>query len=193
MKKLVFASSNKNKLKEIAQRLPDGFELISLSDLNITEDIPETADTFQGNAFLKASYIAENYQIDCFADDSGLEVPALDGAPGVYSARYAGEDRSDEANMNKLLDALKNSEDRTANFKTVICLYINGEYLYFEGKVEGEIIKEKRGEYGFGYDPIFVPKGEVRTFAEMELSEKNQFSHRAKALDKMMEFLSYIK
>lgn len=190
MTKLVFASSNKNKLKEISSRLPERYELVSLSDLAITEDIPETADSFQGNAYLKASYIVENYQLDCFADDSGLEVNALNGAPGVYSARYAGAQRSDEANIEKLLDVLKDSTDRSASFKTVICLHLMNKYYYFEGIVEGDIIREKRGENGFGYDPIFIPKGENRTFAEMTMEEKNQFSHRARALDKMMAFLA---
>lgn len=192
MKKLVFASSNKNKLKEIAQRLPEGYELISMNELNIMDEIPETADTFQGNAFLKASYLVEHYKIDCFADDSGLEIKALNGEPGVFSARYAGEHRSDDDNMDKVLASLKNYIDRSANFKTVICLNINGTYQYFEGTVEGKIIDEKRGKNGFGYDPIFIPNGENRTFAEMTVEEKNAFSHRAKALDKMMKFLSEI-
>lgn len=192
MKKLVFASSNKNKLKEIAQRLPEGYELISMNELNIMDEIPEAADTFQGNAFLKASYLVEHYKIDCFADDSGLEIKALNGEPGVFSARYAGEHRSDDDNMDKVLASLKNYIDRSANFKTVICLNINGTYQYFEGTVEGKIIDEKRGKNGFGYDPIFIPNGENRTFAEMTVEEKNAFSHRAKALDKMMKFLSEI-
>lgn len=190
MKQLVFASSNQNKVKEIRQRLPKGYEVVSMRDLNITDDIPETADTFEGNALLKAQYLFANYQLDCFADDSGLVIHALNGDPGVYSARYAGPQRSDNDNMNKVLEALKGIEERTAAFKTVIVLCLNGEYHSFEGSVEGAIIHEKKGEHGFGYDPIFVPNGSTRTFAEMTMEEKNGFSHRSRALDKMMSFLS---
>ena len=189
MNKLVFATANKHKLKEVQAMLPDNIQIISLSDIGFTGDIPETEDTLEGNALLKARYIHERYHIPCFADDTGLETEALNGAPGVYSARYAGVEGSQEvrakANINKLLNELAGKTNRKARFRTVIA-YIdadNKEYL-FEGVVNGSIIEEVKGAEGFGYDPIFLPEGYDVTFAQMPLSEKNQISHRARAFQK---------
>jgi XTP/dITP diphosphohydrolase len=186
--KLLFTSSNKHKTTEIRNQLPD-FEILNLIDVGCTEEIPETASTFIGNARLKARHGAENFGVNCFSDDSGLEVLALNNAPGVYSARYAGPERNDESNLQKLLADLKDEESREACFKTAIVLILNGEEHIFEGVVEGSIITEKRGQNGFGYDPIFVPKGHSKTFAEMTLDEKSNLSHRARAVQKMVEFL----
>lgn len=188
MTTLIFASHNLNKAKEIAELLPENFQLQTLTDLGFHEEIPETGETFEANALLKASYLNNKLQTDTFADDSGLLVKSLNGAPGVYSARYAGTGNADD-NMNKLLSELEEFEDKSAHFKTVIALIQNNQTYYFEGIVNGKIISEKRGNYGFGYDPIFIPEGESRTFAEMQPHEKAQFSHRAQALAKMMEFL----
>lgn len=188
--KLVFATHNKNKLKEIKAMLPEHIELLSLDDIGCTEDIAETAETIQGNAALKAEYIQQQYGYDCFADDTGLEVEALDGAPGVYSARYAGDDKDSEANLKKLLREMEGKTDRAARFKTVIALRMENEEHFFTGICEGNILKEKRGQEGFGYDPIFQPEGFERTFAEMSLSEKAELSHRGKAFRKLMEHLS---
>lgn len=157
--KLIFATHNKHKLQEIKLLLPKNIELVSLTDLNITEEIPETADTLKGNALLKAKYIYDNFKLNCFADDSGLEVDVLNGAPGVYSARYAGEHKSDADNNQKLLSALKDKTKRDACFKTVIALVINGEEHFFEGRIDGKIINELQGTQGFGYDPLFIPEG----------------------------------
>ena len=188
--KLVFASNNNNKIKEIQQLLPSSFEVVSLQDIDCTEDILETADTIEGNAILKANYVTEKYGLNCFADDSGLEVDVLNGAPGVYSARYAGEQKNDDNNMNKLLSNLENETNRKANFKTVICLNINGEQHLFTGIINGKIIKEKIGDNGFGYDPIFVPDGYTKTFAELTMEEKSSISHRGQAVKQLVEFLS---
>lgn len=186
--KLVFASNNTNKIKEIQQLLPSSFEILSLKEINCTEDIPETADTIEGNAILKANYITEKYGLNCFADDSGLEVEILNGAPGVYSARYAGETKNDDNNMNKLLLNLKDKTNKKANFKTVICLNINGEQHLFKGIINGKIIKEKVGTNGFGYDPIFVAEGHIKTFAELTLEEKSSISHRGQAVKQLVDF-----
>lgn len=188
--KLVFGTNNKHKLEEVKSILPETIELISLADINCHEDIPETADTLEGNAFQKAYYIKENYGYDCFADDTGLEVEALDNAPGVYSARYAGPGHDPEANMNKLLSALEEKENRKAHFRTAIALLLNGKEYIFEGIINGVIIDEKRGCAGFGYDPIFIPEGYSQTFAEMGNELKNKISHRALAVQKLTAFLS---
>jgi XTP/dITP diphosphohydrolase len=184
---LVFATNNQNKLKEVKSKLKA--EILGLADIHCNEDIEETGKTFEENAFIKAKYVLDKYGYDCFADDSGLEVEALDGAPGVYSARYAGEHGNAEANMNKLLENLKGIGNRKARFVTVICLINKENTLYFRGEINGTIINEKRGDDGFGYDPIFVPDGFNRTFAEMTLEEKNKMSHRAVALEKMTQHL----
>ena len=189
-KKFVFATNNAHKLEEVTAILGDKIELLSMKDIHCHADIPETADTLEGNALLKARYIFENYNMDCFADDTGLEVEALNGAPGVYSARYAGPGHDSEANMNKLLHEMENKENRKARFRTVIALILNGKEYLFEGIVNGTIINEKRGESGFGYDPIFVPDTYSQTFAEMGNDIKNQISHRAEAVKKLTAFLS---
>ena len=188
-KKLVVATNNAHKLEEIAAILGDEMELLSLKDIHCDADIPETADTLEGNARQKAMYIYENYGMDCFADDTGLEVEALNGAPGVYSARYAGDGHDSEANMQKLLHELEDKENRKAQFRTAICLILEGKEYLFEGIVKGEIIKEKRGGAGFGYDPIFVPEGHELTFAELGNNIKNTISHRARAVEKLCLFL----
>lgn len=187
--KLLFATSNINKAKELEKLMPEGIELLTLRDIELTEDIPETSDTIEGNAKQKADYIKNNLGLDCFADDTGLEVNALNGEPGVRSARYAGEQRSDEDNMNLLLKNLE-GKDRSARFKTVIALHLNGVYKEFEGIVEGKIRTEKIGEQGFGYDPIFEPENLGRTFAQMNTEEKNQYSHRARAFAKLLAYLN---
>lgn len=190
MKKLVFATNNAHKLEEIRAILGDKVEILSLNDINCHADIPETADTLQGNAALKAQYIYENYGLDCFADDTGLEVEALDGAPGIYSARYAGgEGHDSEANMKKLLSEMQDKENRKARFRTVICLIEAGKEHFFEGIVNGSIIRERKGGAGFGYDPVFMPDGYSETFAEMGNEEKNKISHRARAVQKLCEYL----
>ncbi len=186
---LVFVSGNNNKVKEISNKLPDFFSLKGLKDLNVFDEIPETSDTFKGNAQQKADYIFEKFGLNCFADDSGLEVDALNGAPGVYSARYAGNQKDDNANNLLLISKLKNETNRSARFKTVICLILEGKHYFFEGTIEGQIILEARGGDGFGYDPLFVPNGSNKTFAELTLEVKNQISHRAKAVEKMVSFL----
>ncbi len=189
-RKLVFATNNAHKLEEVAAILGDQVELLSLNDISCQTDIPETADTLEGNALLKATYIYENYHLDCFADDTGLEVEALNGAPGVYSARYAGGEGHDaQANMLKLLHELEGKENRKAQFRTAISLILDGKEYLFEGVIKGEIIKEKRGDSGFGYDPVFMPEGYDRTFAELGNDIKNQISHRALAVQKLCEFL----
>ena len=188
-KKLVVATNNAHKLEEIAAILGDEMELLSLKDIYCDADIPETADTLEGNARQKAMYIYENYGMDCFADDTGLEVEALNGAPGVYSARYAGDGHDSEANMQKLLHELEDKENRKAQFRTAICLILEGKEYLFEGIVKGEIIKEKRGGAGFGYDPIFVPEGYDLTVAELGNDIKNTISHRARAVEKLCTFL----
>jgi XTP/dITP diphosphohydrolase len=187
--KLVFASNNKNKILEIKHQLPAEIELLSLEDIGCNEEIPETADTIEGNAILKANYVTQKYGYNCFADDTGLEVEALNGAPGVYSARYAGEHKSAEDNMAKLLDALQNSTNRGARFKTVIALNINNNQHLFTGTVEGIITTEKAGSGGFGYDPVFKPAGLNSTFAQLSLDEKARLSHRGRAVKQLIDFL----
>lgn len=187
--KLVFASNNKNKIKEIQQLLPQTIEVLSLEDIGCLEDIPETADTIEGNAKLKADYVTTKYGYNCFADDTGLEVQALNGEPGVFSARYAGEHKNADDNMDKLLFNLLNRGNRKAQFKTVIALNVNGNQYLFEGIIEGSIIEEKIGTNGFGYDPIFVANGFDRTFAQLTIEEKSLISHRAIAVNKMTTFL----
>ena len=188
-KKLVFATNNAHKLEEIAAILGEKIKLLSLKDIECTADIPETADTLEGNATQKAEYIYQQYGLDCFADDTGLEVEALDGAPGVFSARYAGEGHNSEDNMQKLLQNLQGVTNRKAQFRTVICLIWDGKKYLFEGICKGEIIEEKRGNAGFGYDPIFVPEGYDQTFAELGNDIKNSISHRAKAVELLCNFL----
>lgn len=185
--KIVFATNNVHKLEEVAAILGDNYEVLSLREIGCNTDIPETADTFAGNALQKAQYVKENYGYDCFADDSGLEVDVLNGAPGVYSARYSGE--GPEANMDKLLHNLTGKIGREAQFRTVIALLMDGETRLFEGIVRGTIINERRGEGGFGYDPIFVPDGYGLTFAELGNEVKNRISHRAKAVRQLAEYL----
>jgi len=187
--KLVFATNNKHKIREISDLLDSRFEVIGLTEIGITEDIPEDADNLADNALFKARYVHERTGLNVFADDTGLEVDALGGAPGVYSARYAGTSKDPSDNIIKLLKELEGVEDRKARFRTVIALiYDNNEYL-FEGKVEGGIIQMRRGTGGFGYDPVFIAEGYDQTFAEMPLSEKNKISHRAKAMKNLLAFL----
>lgn len=187
--KLVFATNNQHKLEELQAMLGDEIKLLSLKDIGCTEEIPEEQATLEGNALQKSAYIFEKYGLSCFADDTGLEIEALNGEPGVYSARYAGEEKSAEANMNKVLEKLSKINMRKARFRTVISLIINGEENQFEGIVEGEIISEKRGDSGFGYDPIFKPLGFDTTFAEMNLKDKNEISHRGRAVKKLVHYL----
>ena len=186
--KIVFATNNAHKLEEVAAILGEGYEVLSLREIGCDADIPETADTFAGNALQKAQYVKQHYGYDCFADDSGLEVDALDGAPGVYSARYSGG--GPEANMEKLLHNLTGESERSAQFRTVIALLIGEETQLFEGIVRGAIIEERRGEGGFGYDPIFVPEGYEHTFAELGSEVKNRISHRAKAVELLAQYLN---
>ena len=188
--KLIFATHNQHKLQEIKLLLPKSIELVSLSDLNITKDIPETGDTLQDNALIKAKYIYKRFGLDCFADDSGLEVETLNGAPGVYSARYAGLQRSDADNNQKLLTELKDKPNRNAQFKTVISLYFNGDIHFFDGIIQGAIQSDMQGTQGFGYDPLFKPKGYDKTFAQMSTDEKSKISHRGLAVNKLVDFLS---
>lgn len=192
--KLVFATNNAHKLQEVRQILGDSFEVVGLHDIGCHEDIPETADTLEGNALQKARYVREHYGLDCFADDTGLEVRALDGAPGVHTARYAelfgtGETHDSNANMNLLLRNLQNKSDRHARFRTVFALIYQGEEHLFEGIVEGEILHERHGNEGFGYDPVFEPEGRGISFAEMPAADKNAISHRGRATRKLVEFL----
>ena len=189
-KKFVFATNNAHKLEEVTAILGDKIELLSMKDIHCHADIPETADTLEGNALLKARYIFENYNMDCFADDTGLEVEALNGAPGVYSARYAGDAHNSEANMRKLLQDMEGIENRKAQFRTVFALIINGKEHLFEGIVKGEITKHRCGSSGFGYDPVFIPEGYTQTYAEMANTLKNKISHRALATNKPCNFLS---
>lgn len=189
-KKLVFATNNSHKLQEVSKILGDNLELVNLHDINCQEDIPETADTLEGNALLKARYIKEHYGFDCFADDTGLEVEALNNAPGVYSARYAGPGHDAQANMRKLLCEMEGKENRKARFRTVIALILDGKEYLFDGIINGVITAEKKGESGFGYDPIFIPDGYTQTFAELGDDIKNTISHRALAVHKLAEFLS---
>lgn len=192
--KIVFATNNKHKLDEIRHILGEDIEVLSLGDIDCHEDIPETADTLEGNALIKARYVSDRYGVSCFADDTGLEVDALDGAPGVYSARYAGgEGHDSEANMTKLLAELEGEDNRKADFRTVIALVIDREGRrethIFEGRVDGHISKERRGSEGFGYDPIFVPEGYDQSFAQLGNEIKNKISHRARAVSKLADYL----
>jgi XTP/dITP diphosphohydrolase len=187
--RLVFATHNTNKAREIQSIMPQGVHILSLEDIGCDEDIPETGDTLEENALIKARYIFEQYGMNCFADDTGLEVESLNNEPGVYSARYAGPEKDPEANMNLLLKKLGNSSDRKARFRTAMALILHGEEHLFEGVVEGRITYEKKGSDGFGYDPIFEPENHGRTFSEMPLEEKNTMSHRARALEKMVHFI----
>lgn len=189
MKRLVFATNNKHKLEEIKSILDGKVEILSLKDIGCSCDIPETADTLEGNSHLKAIFIYDRYGIDCFADDTGLEVEALNGKPGVFSARYAGENNDPEANMKKLLANMKGVKNRKARFRTVITLIENGEEHQFEGVVNGEILEEKRGEEGFGYDPVFKPENYEYSFAELGETVKNRISHRAKAVQSLCTYL----
>lgn len=188
--KLIFATQNQHKAKEIQALLPSEFEVLTLNDIDITEDIPETSATLEGNASQKSHYVKEHFSLDCFSDDTGLEITALNNEPGVYSARYAGPSRNANDNMNLVLTKLANKTDRTAQFRTVISLILEGKEHLFEGVVKGRIIEEKRGLDGFGYDPIFVPDGQNKTFAELTVDEKNKLSHRARAFEKMIRFLN---
>lgn len=187
--KLVFATNNANKLKEV-QAMLTNFEIISLADINCFDDIPETANTLEGNAILKANYITEKFGYNCFADDTGLEVKALNNEPGVFSARYAGKENNAEANMNKLLTNLGETTNREAQFRTAIALNMNQKQYIFEGICKGQILTKKQGTSGFGYDPIFMPKGYKKSFAEMDMIEKGAISHRGKAIEKLVTFLN---
>lgn len=186
---LVFATNNKHKIREISDLLDDNFKILGLADVNITEDIPEDAETLSENALFKARFVHDRTGLNVFADDTGLEVDALGGAPGVYSARYAGEGRSFDDNINKLLEQMADAEGRSARFRTVIALKLFGSEYLFEGTIEGVITRERRGDGGFGYDPVFLADGYDRTFAEIPLSEKNLISHRARAMRKLLAFL----
>lgn len=187
---LVFATNNPNKIKEVQSMIPEEIKLLSLSDIGCLEDVPETQTTIKGNAIQKAEYIKSTYGYDCFADDTGLEIEALNGEPGVYSARYAGEQRNADDNMNKILANLENIQNRNAQFKTVIALHLNGQLITFTGICEGNITSSKHGENGFGYDPIFKAKGFEKTFAEISLEEKNRIGHRGKAMKQLVDYLS---
>lgn len=186
---IVFATHNQHKLAEVQQLVPDSIQLLSLNDIDCIEEILETASTLQGNAIIKANYVTKTYGYSCFADDTGLEVTALNGDPGVYSARYAGEPANAEANMQKLLKNLADKADRTAQFKTVIALNLDGKQHLFEGVCKGEILATKQGDKGFGYDPIFKPEGYDTSFAAMPMEEKGKISHRGRAIEKLVKFL----
>lgn len=186
---LVFATNNRHKLEEVQSLLGNEIKLLSLKEIGCFDEIPEDFETLKENAAQKARYIFDKYKINCFADDTGLEIHALNGEPGVYSARYAGESCSFDDNMNKVLEKMQGIENRKACFKTVIALIIEGKEYYFEGQVNGEMLKEKTGSDGFGYDPIFKPEGFDLSFAQMSLDEKNKISHRARATEKLVEFL----
>ncbi|MCE4566793.1 non-canonical purine NTP diphosphatase [Maribellus sp. CM-23] len=186
---LVFATNNRHKLEELQELLGSEIKLLSLGDIGCYEDIPETQPTLEGNARQKSFFVYEKYGYNCFADDTGLEIEALDGEPGVYSARYAGDARDSDANMKKVLEKLVKINSREARFRTVISLILNGEETQFEGIVEGAILTEKKGNSGFGYDPVFQPKGYTQSFAEMSLEQKNKISHRGRAVEKLVNFL----
>lgn len=188
--KIVFATNNQYKVDEIRSALPKNFSIITLKEAGIDIDIPEPHDTLQDNAAEKARTIFKLKKANCFSEDTGLEVYSINNEPGVHSARYAGEEKSFEKNIDKLLQKLQNQTNRSARFRTVICLILNAKQYFFEGICEGEIIKERKGSQGFGYDPVFVPTGSTKTFAEMSMDEKNLFSHRKKALDKLVIFLN---
>lgn len=190
MIQIVFATNNQNKLKEVQAQLPDEIKLISLKDIGCYEDIPETQKTIEGNAIQKANYIKMKYNKDCFADDTGLEVKALNGAPGVHSARYAGPEKNSKKNIEKLLSSLEKTANRSAQFKTVIALHYKGELIQFEGICEGKITRTAKGSGGFGYDPIFKPSVKDKTFAELTLKEKNEIGHRGIAVAKLIAFFN---
>jgi XTP/dITP diphosphohydrolase len=189
MEQLVFATNNLHKLTEVRSMLEPAFKIISLADINCFDDIPETADTLDGNALLKANFVYSRFGLNCFADDTGLEIESLNGAPGVYSARYAGEDNNAQNNMNKVLSLLTGNNSRKASFRTVIALIQQNKISYFEGKIEGVISTEPQGVNGFGYDPIFIPNGYDVSFAELDAKEKNKISHRALAVEKLVNYL----
>lgn len=189
MKEIVFATNNAHKLRELREIAGHKFKILSLKDINCNDEIPETSPTIEGNAILKANYIKDKYGYDCFADDTGLEVEALNGAPGVFSARYAGEDCNSENNIDKLLTELKNKENRSARFITVIALRIGNDIFTFEGEVKGEILTKRQGTGGFGYDSVFKPIEADCSFAEMQAEEKNAISHRGRAVKKLFKFL----
>ncbi len=189
MNEICFVTGNKNKLREV-QNLLTNYKIVSLDNLNFSEDIAETENTIQGNAELKASFIYNKYNIDCFSDDTGLFIDSLGGLPGVKSARYAGENCNSEENINLILKNLKDKSDRNASFKTVICLILNNKRYFFEGVINGKITEEKVGKGGFGYDPIFVPEGFDKTFSELTINEKNAISHRGIAVNKLVNFLN---
>jgi len=189
--KIVFATNNQNKLKEIQQLLPH-IEIMSLQDIGCFEDIPETANTLEGNAKLKADFVTKNYRLDCFADDTGLEVEALNSAPGVFSARYAGEPSNSENNIDKLLITLENNKDRNAQFRTIIALNLGDKQFTFEGICKGRILEKRLGKEGFGYDPVFKPEGFDTSFAQMTMAEKGSISHRGIAVKKLIDFLQII-
>lgn len=191
--KLVFATNNQHKLQEIKQILGDSIELFSLNDINCDEEIPENQETIEGNAAEKSFYIFNKFGLNCFADDTGLEIEALKGEPGVYSARYAGEEKSADKNMDLVLQKLSEIKNRKARFKTVISLVIDGLEIQFEGIVNGHILDEKRGKTGFGYDPIFQPEESDLSFAEMSMDEKNKISHRGRAVQKLVKYLTHLK
>ncbi len=187
--KIVFATNNPNKLAEIKQLMPEGIEILSLKDINCSHELPETSDTLEDNAAQKAFYVYDNYGHNCFADDTGLEIDALDGRPGVYSARYAGPQCNAEDNIQKILGEMKGTINRDSVFRTIISLVIDGNEFQFQGEVEGQIITEKWGEMGFGYDPIFLPDGYEKSFAQMNIEEKGAISHRGIAVKKLIQFL----
>ncbi len=187
--KLVFATNNPNKLAEIRMLVPTSIQILSLSDIDCHEELPETSDTLEDNATQKAYFIYDNYGFNCFADDTGLEIDLLDGRPGVYSARYAGEDCIAENNIQKVLDEMQNEDNRDACFRTIISLVIDGKEYQFEGLVDGQIIPEKWGDKGFGYDPIFLPDGFEESFAQMSVQQKNEISHRGLAVKQLIDFL----
>lgn len=191
--KICFATNNKKKIEEVKAAIGPEFELVSLEEIGCFEELPETGDTLDHNAFQKARYVKTHFGVDCFADDTGLEVEALEGAPGVYSGRFAGEPRSDERNIDLLLEKMEGKTNRKAQFRTVIALILEGKEYQFEGIAEGEILYQRVGEKGFGYDPVFKPTGFERTFAELSLEEKNEISHRGKAVKSLIEFLNHIK
>ena len=187
---LLFATSNKNKILEIKKVLPKEFNIKSLDDIGFCEEIPENENTIEGNAIFKANYIYKKYNLNVFADDTGLEVDSLNGKPGVHSARYAGISKNSTDNINKLLKKLKNKKNRKARFKTIIALILNSKIHTFEGVVEGIITKKPKGENGFGYDPVFIPRGYTKTFGELSIEEKNSISHRSLAMNKLIDFIS---
>lgn len=189
-RKLVFVTNNKHKLREIREIMPADIEILSLADLNCTAEIPETADTLEGNALIKAHYVYDRFGMNCFADDTGLEVEALGGAPGVHTARYAGEAHDPEANMQKLLHEMQGESNRKARFRTVIALIESGKEHVFSGQVDGAIATEPRGKEGFGYDPVFIPGETGQTFAEMGEDNKNEISHRARAVAKLLSYIN---